>query len=167
MEGVKVALRIKPALCWLVPDGGDEGGMDLQLFGNRVGEMAGHLKSAGLRVGVRLTPDLEQLKMAHRLGISLVALDPQPYQKHRDNGYALLELDRLKKASLLARKLDVPLWLAEGLDERTLPQVAAMGCWEGVLLGGAFWGRALLLGIEAALPAFRLAPENKNTRISG
>jgi len=74
MEMVKFALKYKPDMCTLVPESPDEittqGGLDVVLNSEKIGEVAGNLRSAGLGVSVFIDPDNDQIKACHRLGLN-------------------------------------------------------------------------------------------------
>ncbi|MCP5054925.1 MAG: pyridoxine 5'-phosphate synthase, partial [bacterium] len=61
MEMVKIALLHKPDTCTLVPETPDEvtttGGLDLLMYSEKAGEVAGNLNAAGIEVSVFIDPD--------------------------------------------------------------------------------------------------------------
>src|SRR4030042_3031854 len=61
MEMVKIALKYKPEICTLVPETADEittaGGLDIMMYAEKIEEVAGNLKAAGLDVSVFVDPD--------------------------------------------------------------------------------------------------------------
>ena len=109
MEMVKIALKYKPDVCTLVPEGKDEvttgGGLDIVMFADKVQEVAGNLMAAGIGVSMFIDPGVEQVKACHRLGIHIVELNTGDYAINSGNSYARLELDKITKAVNYAKKL--------------------------------------------------------------
>ena len=101
MEMVKIALRHKPETCTLVPETEDEvtttGGLDVVMYGERIEEVAGNLKAAGIEVSIFVDPDIEQIKACHRLGIKVIEINTGEYAKNWNNSYSILEEEKIKK----------------------------------------------------------------------
>lgn len=74
---------IKPAQCTLVPDGNDQltsdHGFDLIASGEKLKPVIDELLTLGMRVSLFMDPDVEQIKLAAKLGADRVELYTEAY----------------------------------------------------------------------------------------
>ena len=79
MEMVKIALKYKPDMCTLVPETAEEvtttGGLDVQMYSDKIEEVSGNLKAAGLEVSVFIDPDINQIKACHKVDIKVIEIN--------------------------------------------------------------------------------------------
>ena len=155
MEMVKIALRHKPDVCTLVPETPEEvtttGGLDITMYGDRVEEVAGNLKAAGLEVSVFIDPDIDQIKAIHRLGIGIIEINTGEYAKNWNNSYAKLELDKIEKAVVYARKLNIRVYGGHGLTYQNVTPIARIGEIEELNIGHSIVSNAAFLGMGEAV----------------
>src|SRR5512137_2353530 len=119
MEMVKLALKHKPNICTLVPETGEEvttsGGLDAVMYSEKIQEVSGNLKAAGIEVSLFIDPNLDQIRAAHRLDVRVIELNTGEYAKNSRSSYAMLELEKLKKAATYARRLNFRVLAGHGL----------------------------------------------------
>jgi pyridoxine 5-phosphate synthase len=155
MEMVKIALRHKPDVCTLVPETPEEvtttGGLDITMYGDRVEEVAGNLKAAGLDVSVFIDPDIDQIKAIHRLGIGIIEINTGEYAKNWNNSYAKLELDKIEKAVVYARKLNIRVYGGHGLTYQNVAPIARIAEIEELNIGHSIVSNAAFLGMGEAV----------------
>jgi len=162
----KVALEVRPVRVVLAAEGragGSAGPLDLRGAGPGLAATVRTLRDAGLRVGALVAPDLDAVKAAHAAGAeaadlwTATAVDlPEPARRGA--------LERLGDAARLAAKLRLEVGLAGGLGLRDLaPLLAAAPVAERVVVGRAFVGRALLVGVERAVRDLREAVQLSRT----
>lgn len=155
MEMVKIALRHKPDICTLVPETQEEvtttGGLDVMMYGDRVEEVAGNLKAAGLEVSVFIDPDIDQIKAIHRLGISIIEINTGEYAKNWNNSYARLELDKIEKAVVYARKLNLRVYGGHGLTYQNVTPITGIVEIEELNIGHSIISNAAFLGLGEAV----------------
>jgi pyridoxine 5-phosphate synthase len=74
---------IKPAQCTLVPDGNDQltsdHGFDLTASGEKLKPVIDELLELGVRVSLFMDPDIEQIKLAAKLGADRIELYTEAY----------------------------------------------------------------------------------------
>lgn len=152
MDMVKIALRIKPDMCTLLPESSDErttaGGLDMQMFGEKIEEVAGNLKAAGIAVGVLVDPDVEHIKSAHRLGIRTVQLNTSGYAENWNNSFAVIETDKLRKAATYARKLNFRIHAGRGLGFQNVSQIVSIADIEELIVGHSLIANAVFMGLS-------------------
>lgn len=155
MEMVKIALKYKPDMCTLVPESPDEvttqGGLDVVLYSEKIGEIAGNLRSAGLGVSVFIDPDNNQLKACHRLGLNTIEINTGSYAENWNNSYKDLELDKIKKAVVYAKKLNFRVFAGHGLTYQNVGEIVAIPGIEELNIGHSIIANATFLGLENAV----------------
>lgn len=155
MEMVKIALKYKPDICTLVPETQEEvttsGGLDVQMYAEKVEEVAGNIKAAGLEVSVFIDPDIEQIKATHRLGISIIEINTGEYAKNWNNSYASLELDKIKKAVAYAKKLNFRILAGHGITYQNVAPIAEITEIEELNIGHSIIANAAFLGMAEAV----------------
>jgi pyridoxine 5-phosphate synthase len=155
MEMVKIALKYKPDMCTLVPETPEEvttaGGLDVQMYADKIEEVAGNIKAAGLDVSVFIDPDTEQIKATHRLGISIIEINTGEYAKNWNNSYAALELDKISKAVAYAKKLNFKVLAGHGLTYQNVSPIATITEIEELNIGHSIIANAAFLGLAEAV----------------
>lgn len=155
MEMVKIALRHKPDICTLVPETSEEvtttGGLDVMMYGDRVEEVAGNLKAAGLEVSVFIDPDIDQIKAIHRMGIGIIEINTGEYAKNWNNSYAKLELEKIEKAVGYAKKLNLRIYGGHGLTYQNVTPIVSISEIEELNIGHSIISNATFLGLGEAV----------------
>jgi len=155
MEMVKLALKYKPDMCTLVPESPDEittqGGLDVVLYMEKIGEIAGNLRSAGLNVSVFIDPDNNQIKACHRLGLNIVEINTGSYAENWNNSYRELELEKIKKAVIYANKLNFRIFAGHGLTYQNVSDIASITDIEELNIGHTIIANSTFLGLENAI----------------
>ncbi len=155
MDMVKIALKYKPDTCTLVPESPEEvttsGGLDMLMFGDKVVEVAGNLKAAGLEVSVFIDPDIDQIKACHRMGIKMIELNTGEYAKSWKTSFAMIEIEKIKKAVQYAHKLNFKIYGGHGLTYRNVGPIAEIEEIEEMNIGHSIISNAAFIGLENAV----------------
>lgn len=155
MEMFKIALKYKPDMCTLVPESPEEvttqGGLDVVLYSEKVGEVAGNLRSAGLSVSVFIDPDNDQIKACHRLGLNIIEINTGSYAENWNNSYKNLELDKIKKAVTYAKKLNFRVFAGHGLTYQNVSDIVSISGIEELNIGHTIISNSTFLGLENAV----------------
>jgi pyridoxine 5-phosphate synthase len=155
MEMVKLALKYKPDVCTLVPETADEvsttGGLDVILLSEKIEEVAGNLRAAGIEVSLFIDPLVDQVKASHRLGIRTVEVNTGAYSENWRNPYAPLELEKLQKACSYAKKLNFRVLAGHGLTYHNTIPIIAIPEIEEFNIGHAIVAESLLTGMRTAV----------------
>jgi pyridoxine 5-phosphate synthase len=155
MDMVKVALKHKPDVCTLVPETAEEvtttGGLDVLMYMEKVEEVAGNLKAAGIEVSVFADPNIDQVKACYKLGIKAIEINTGEYSKNWNNQYAQLELDKIKKAAVYAHKVNIKVLAGHGLTYRNVMPIVAMEEIEELNIGHSIIANSTFMGLEKAV----------------
>ena len=165
---IKFATRIRPDWVCLVPEKRQEltteGGLDVAKNQKRVADCVRRLHKAGIKVSLFVEPSTESAKMSHALGADAIEIHTGRYCLATQGGMggkssaaASRELERIRKAGLLARKSGMFAHAGHGFDYDNVRDVAEMTAPEGGQLiqefniGHAIICRAALVGLERAV----------------
>jgi pyridoxine 5-phosphate synthase len=155
MEMVKIALTFKPDTCTLVPETAEEitttGGLDAILFSEKIEEISSNLKAAGIEVSLFIDPDIEQIKAAHRIKITVIELNTGAYAENWNTSYAILELKKLEKAAAYAKKLEFKILAGHGLTYQNIHPIVNITEIEELNIGHSIVANATFMGIGEAV----------------
>ena len=155
MEMVKVALKYKPDVCTLVPETAEEittaGGLDVLMYGEKIEEVAGNLKAAGIDVSVFVDPDIDQLKACYKRGIRIIEINTGEYARHWNSSFGILELDKIKKTVAYAHKMGFRILAGHGLTYQNIGPIAAIREIEELNIGHSIIANAAFQGLEKAV----------------
>lgn len=152
-EMLKVALDVRPDSVTLVPERPEElasaGGLDVQSRIGEIGEMARALHESGIRTGLCIDPDLEQVKAAHRVGARAVELHAGRYGERGPDHEEVLR--KLEDAVRLAAKLKLEIGVGHGIDYGNVGKLAENDLIDEFSVGHAIVARAIYVGMERAV----------------
>ncbi len=127
-----------------------EGGLDV------AGQMAtlrpavARLTAAGIRVSMFVDPDPAQIEASAAIGAAVVELHTGAYGEERPG-----ELDRLRSAAALARRLGLECHAGHGLTYDNVGPVAALPEVVELNIGHYLIGQAMFDGLAAAIHGMR------------
>jgi len=155
MDMVKIALKHKPDQCTLVAETAEEittsGGMDVIPFAEKIEEALQNLHAAGIAVSTFIDPDSDQIKACYRLGIRAVELNTNAYSQKANTPYAHLEIEKLQKAAIYAKKLNLRVLAGHGLTYQNVSLIAAIKEIEELNIGHSIIANAAYWGMQAAV----------------
>jgi pyridoxine 5-phosphate synthase len=168
---VRFAGRIRPDWSCLVPEKRQEvtteGGLNVVKHRARVGKAAERLKKFGIRVSLFIEPDTKAIQASRDVGADAVELHTGRFCLATQGGFgarsasvARAELERIRKASVLGRKLGLRVHAGHGFDYENVRPVAALQDTAGSFprplieefnIGHAIVCRAAIVGLERAV----------------
>jgi pyridoxine 5-phosphate synthase len=165
---IKFASRHRPDWACLVPEKRQEvtteGGLDIEKGKKRISDAIRKLQRAGIKVSLFIEPSVQAVRTSHELGADAVELHTgrfclatQGEKTARTASRAASELDRIRKAAALGRKLGVGMHAGHGFDYENVRQVVALKGEDGRELieeyniGHSIVCRAALVGMERAV----------------
>jgi pyridoxine 5-phosphate synthase len=158
-ELVHHATTFKPDLLTIVPERRDEvtteGGIDVMLDQSSLQRVVRSLHESGLRVGLFVEPELEQIRAVAKSEAEVVEINAFHYGTARGDEAMSRELERLATAAKSGLKMGLQVHVGHGLGYRT---VAALGSLPGVTevqVGHAVASRAILTGFGEAVAEMR------------
>jgi pyridoxine 5-phosphate synthase len=155
-EMVRIATRVKPEVCTLVPERREErtteGGLDVA--GSRLA-LAPHVEAlvgAGIKVSLFISAEAAQIEAARRLGAAQIELHTGGYAEGRVG-----ELARLAQAAKDAESLGLEVAAGHGLTQDNVPELVRIPAICELNIGHALVSDALFLGMRGAVRAYREA----------
>jgi pyridoxine 5-phosphate synthase len=154
-EMVGVALERRPHSATLVPEKREEitteGGLDVAGQSAAVEAAVRELAGAGIRVGLFVDPDGEQLEASRRAGAHAVELHTGTYCDVWGKPETEREFARLCEAASAARNLGLAVHAGHGLNVRNVAAVARIPEVEELNIGHSLIGRAIFVGLQNAV----------------
>jgi len=154
-EMTRFALELKPETVTLVPERREEltteGGIDLVHTGDQLPRTIMSLKEAGIAVSLFIDPEIDSVKMAHRLGANAVELHTGTYALAERKGEKERELLRILESAQFANKLKLEVHAGHGLNEQNIASLVKMGQFHSFQVGHAIVGNALIVGMERSV----------------
>jgi len=161
-EMVAIALRVKPEMAMLVPEGRQEvtteGGLDIAGQEARIRDVVARLAGGGIVTSVFIDADLRQVEAAARVGARVCEIHTGPYAhafhaKGRDPESApvVAELGRIGVAGEAIRGLGMRFNAGHALNYFNVEPVAALPGIRELHIGHAIVSRAVFVGMREAV----------------
>ncbi len=154
-EMVGIALKILPDAVTLVPEKREEltteGGLDVALHRNLIKKQVDLLRQGGIVVSLFVDPDLEQIRMSHRVGADFIEIHTGSYCDAGSPELRKAELGKIETAIRAARKLGMGVNAGHGLNYQNVSDVVSLGGIEEFNIGHSIISRAVLVGMERAV----------------
>ncbi|HSN87739.1 MAG TPA: pyridoxine 5'-phosphate synthase [Thermoanaerobaculia bacterium] len=157
-EMLRVALRVRPDQVTLVPERPEEvtteGGLNLLLYGRRVGEVAERLAGEGIEVSLFLDPNARQIQALAELasrGVGGFEINTDAYTRVTEPVAIETELRQIADAVEQGRAAGFHAYAGHGLRTDNVGPIAAIPGMEELNIGHFIVARAALVGMEAAV----------------
>ena len=154
-EMVAIAIETKPDLVTFVPEKREEltteGGLDLHLHKDIVADAIQSLQEAEIPVSIFVDPDLDQIKLAHRINANFVEIHTGTFcdaykQKERSEAF-----DKIVNSAKLAHKLKLGVNAGHGLGYQTVKAFKGLSEIDEFSIGHSIIARAVLVGLDQAV----------------
>ena len=154
-EIIRIALEVKPNLVTLVPERRQEltteGGLDVCAAYRSLVRALRRLRDRGIKVSLFIDPDEEPVKLAAHLGSDFVEFHTGEYAHARTPEKRERQYRRICAAATAARGLGLGVHAGHGLNYRNVRPIADIPEMEALYIGHSIVGRAILVGMEAAV----------------
>lgn len=154
-EMIFLATKLKPKTVTLVPEKRQEltteGGLDLNHHLKNLGSGIKQLHDAGIKVSLFINADNKDIDLACELGVDAVEFHTGVYCEHFGTDRQMDELERLKQATLQAKKGKLHVYAGHGLNWLNLKPVVQIKEIEEYNIGHSIVARAIFLGLEEAV----------------
>ena len=162
---VNNALRIKPDYICLVPENRKEitteGGLNLVKYKKKLKSIIEKFKKNKIRTSLFINPSIKDIKLSKELNADCVEIhtgrvsnlvkSKKKYNK---------ELNRIKKCSILANKLNIEVHAGHGLDYKTTKILAKIKEIEEFNIGHFIIGEAIFIGLSNVIKKFKRIIKN-------
>jgi len=153
-EMVRIALKVLPQDCCLVPESRQEvtteGGLDVLGQGARIADAVKALGGAGIRVSLFIDPDPAQIEATQRAGAPVIELHTGAYADSTGAARAR-EFERLCAAAKFAARLGLIVNAGHGLNYHNVEPIAAIAEIVELNIGHAIIARSIVDGLAKAV----------------
>jgi pyridoxine 5-phosphate synthase len=161
-EMIGIAVRIKPEMAMLVPEGRHEitteGGLDIASQEDKLRRAVGRLAAAGIMVSVFIDADAKQVEAAHRIGASVCEVHTGPYAtafhsrgRDAESPAVQSELAKIRRAGEAIRALGMRFNAGHALNYFNVEPVARLPGLRELHIGHAIVSRAVFVGMRDAV----------------
>lgn len=154
-EMLGIALDIKPDAVTLVPEKREEltteGGLDIITHHEHVKETVTTLKNAGIAVCIFIDPDLDQIKMAHKIDADMIEIHTGAFCDAVTTAQKKREFSRIVDAAKIGTKLKLEVNAGHGISYNTIKAFKGLSEISEFSIGHSIVSRAILTGMEQAV----------------
>mgnify|MGYP001374235354 FL=1 len=157
---VKNALKIKPNYICIVPENRKEvtteGGLNLDKNQKKLRNIIQIFKQAKIRTSLFVNPTIRDIKLSKDLNTDCVEIHTGRLSnlvKSKKNYYT--ELNRIKKSSLLAKKLNIEVHAGHGLDYQTTKILSKINEIQEFNIGHFIIGESIFFGLSKVIRNFK------------
>lgn len=154
-EMIDIALTIKPDLVTLVPEKREEltteGGLDLEGNKDAVSEAVKTLHKGLLPVSLFVDPDLDQMKIAHRIDADFVEIHTGSFCDAETPKERFQAFEKIVNSAKLAHKLKLGVNAGHGLGYQTVKAFEGLSEIDEFSIGHSIISRAVLVGLDRAV----------------
>jgi pyridoxine 5-phosphate synthase len=152
---IALALDIKPDCVTLVPEKREEltteGGLDLIAHQGLIKDAVGQLQNAGIQVSIFIDPDLDQIKIAHKINTDMIEIHTGAFCEAKTRKQRAREFDRIVDAAKIAAKLKLGVNAGHGLCYSTIQAFKGLQEIDEFSIGHSIVSRAVLTGMDQAV----------------
>ncbi len=154
-EMLGIALSIKPHTVTLVPEKREEltteGGLDLINHHSTVKQTVEALKNAGIMVSIFIDPDLDQIKMAHRIDADMIEIHTGAFCDATTDHARQKEFSRIVDAAKIGTRLKLSVNAGHGICYNTIKAFQGLDEIDEFSIGHSIVARAVLTGMDRAV----------------
>lgn len=154
-EMVRIALEVKPDQVTFVPERREEvtteGGLDAIVNRESLAGKIKILREAEIIVSLFIDPDIDQVKMAHKLSADAIEIHTGAYCDSRPGKTRQSQFERILNAVKTGQKLGLTVHAGHGLDYFNVLPIAALEEIDELNIGHSIVSRAVMVGMERAV----------------
>ena len=154
-EMLGIALSVKPHTVTLVPEKREEitteGGLDLITHHAAIKDTVQALQNAGIKVSIFIDPDLDQIKIAHRIDADMIEIHTGAFCDATTERDQDKEFIRIVDAAKIASKLNLGVNAGHGICYNTIKTFKGLTEISEFSIGHSIVSRATLVGMEKAV----------------
>ena len=162
---VKNALKIKPNYICIVPENRNEvtteGGLNLDKNQKKLKNIIQIFKQAKIRTSLFVNPSIRDIKISNDLNADCVEIHTGRLSnlvKLKNNFNE--ELNRIKKSSILAKKLNIEVHAGHGLDYQTTKILSKINEIQEFNIGHFIIGESIFYGLSKVIKKFKKILKN-------
>lgn len=151
----KIALEIIPYSCTLVPEKRQEitteGGLDVASNIEYMTKFTKTLNDKGIIVSMFIDPDSTQIEASAEVGAQFIELHTGQYAEKFNTPDEEKELNKLKEAAMLAKKLGLKVNAGHGLNYFNIRPVASIDNMVELNIGHSIISKSIFVGLDRAV----------------
>jgi pyridoxine 5-phosphate synthase len=162
---IKNALKIKPNYICIVPENRKEvtteGGLNLVKNKKKLSKIIERFKKAKIRTSLFINPTLKDIKLSKELNVDCVEIHTGKISnlvKLKKKFHS--ELDRIKRCSIFAKKLNIEVHAGHGLDYKTTKILSKVKEIEEFNIGHFIVGESIFIGLSSVIKKFKKIIKN-------
>ena len=162
---VKNALKIKPNYICIVPENRKEvtteGGLNIIKNKKKLSKIIERFKKVKIRTSLFINPALKDIKLSKELNVDCVEIHTGKISnlvKLKKKYHS--ELDRIRKCSILAKKLNIEVHAGHGLDYKTTKILSKIKEIEEFNIGHFIIGESIFIGLSSVIKKFKKIIKN-------
>ena len=162
---VNNALKIKPNYICIVPENRKEitteGGLNLIKNKKKLRKIIERFKKVKIRTSLFINPTLKDIKLSKELNVDCVEIHTGKISnlvKLKKKYHS--ELDRIRKCSFLAKKLNIEVHAGHGLDYKTTKILSKIKEIEEFNIGHFIIGESIFIGLSSVIKKFKKIIKN-------
>jgi pyridoxine 5-phosphate synthase len=157
---VNNALKIKPDFICLVPENRKEvtteGGLNLIKYKKKLKNIIEKFKKNKIRTSLFINPSIKDIKLSKELNTDCVEIHTGRISNLvKSKKKYIKELDRIKKCSILANKLNIEVHAGHGLDYKTTKILTKIKEIEEFNIGHFIIGESIFIGLSNVIKKFK------------
>ena len=157
---VNNALKIKPDFICLVPENRKEvtteGGLNLVKYKKKLKNIIEKFKKNKIRTSLFINPSIKDIQLSKELNADCVEIHTGKISNLvKSNRKYIKELNRIKKCSLLANKLNIEVHAGHGLDYKTTKILTKIKEIEEFNIGHFIIGESIFIGLPNVIKKFK------------
>ncbi len=150
-----IALKVKPEVVLLVPEGRSEvtteGGLDVIGNRDRVAGLIEAMKEGGIQTSIFIDPDEAQITLAAELGAEMVELHTGAFANQYYTPHRQKEIDALKRGAIVAHEAGLRVNAGHGINYTNIKDILVVPWLHELNIGHSIICRALVTGIDEAV----------------
>ncbi|MEH0021212.1 MAG: pyridoxine 5'-phosphate synthase [Desulfobacter sp.] len=154
-EMLGIALDIKPDTVTLVPEKREEltteGGLDLITHQTHIREAVSTLKNAGIQVCIFIDPDLDQIKVAHKIDADAIEIHTGAFCDAETEFDREKEFSRIVDAAKIGTKLKLMVNAGHGICYNSISAFKGLTEIGEYSIGHSIVSKAVLTGMDTAV----------------
>ena len=154
-EMLGIALDIKPDTVTLVPEKREEltteGGLDLITHQDHIREAVSTLKNANMKVCIFIDPDLDQIKVAHKIDADSIEIHTGAFCDATTDFDRTKEFSRIVDAAKIGAKLNLGVHAGHGICYNSINAFKGLSEITEYSIGHAIIAKSVMTGIDTAV----------------
>lgn len=154
-EMLGIALDVKPETVTLVPEKREEitteGGLDIITHQDQIREAVSTLKNAGIKVCIFIDPDLDQIKMAHKIDSDMIEIHTGAFCDAKTDSQRSREFARIVDAAKIGTKLGLQVNAGHGIGYHTIQAFKGLDEIKEFSIGHSIVSQSILTGMDPAV----------------